>query len=128
MAEQPIMNFHIQGDNHVYPTAAVVNNYFGDTVSATAMKLNLSQGHKTDEKKEEVADDLYAILQDKKLYEEVVTWAKTCKKTEDIRKRVCTPLKHKGIKFGQDFAKALIPHLAQYEGSKDAKNIARGLY
>lgn len=129
MTEQPIMNFHIQGDNHVYPTAAVVNNYFGQAVCESAMKMNFAQSNKEQQPNEEAPDELLAILKDKEMYDEVVTWAKTCKHPKDIRNRICSYLKGKGFTdFSFSFIKALLPHLVQYEGSKDIENIQRQLY
>lgn len=81
-----------------------------------------------EEEKEDITDELYAILQDKELYEETVKWAKTCSRPRDIKSRICEPLRRAGFKnLGRDFAKALIPHLTKYESAKDVANIERSL-
>lgn len=82
-----------------------------------------------EEQKEDVTDELFAILQDQKLYEEIVKWAKTCKKPKDIRDRIFVPLKRMGINDTSiDMIKALIPHLTNYESSKNPSTIQKQLY
>lgn len=82
-----------------------------------------------EEEKEDITDELYAILQDKKLYEETVKWAKTCKKPSDIKSRITTPLKRSGFtNFNKDFIEALLPHMTNYEGKPDYRTIQRALY
>ncbi|MCQ2243815.1 MAG: hypothetical protein MJZ32_06110 [Bacteroidaceae bacterium] len=81
-----------------------------------------------DEKPVEAIDELHAIIKEEPLYEEIVRWAATCKKPKDIRLRVCKTLKDHGFRdFGMEFAKALLPHLRQYEGSREIKNLQRQL-
>ena len=125
------VTIHITGANpHIYPTAATVINYFGDKFAEDSIKNN-QRGvipNTEEEEKEEISDELFAILQDKELYEETVRWAKTCKKPKDIRNRICEPLRKAGFKtLGRDFAKALMPHLTNYESAKDVANIERNL-
>lgn len=128
MAEQPIMHFHIQGDNHVYPTAAVVNNYFGQAVCESAMRMNSAPVNNVEESVEDM-DELRAILHDKESYDEVVQWAATCKKPKDIRDRILMPLRRKGINdMSIELIKALIPHLTNYAGSKNPLTIQKQLY
>lgn len=78
----------------------------------------------------EVEDELLAILQDQKLYEETVKWAATCRKPKDLQNRVCHTLKQNGFRrFNKDFVEALIPHLTNYECDKtDYRNIQRVFY
>ena len=110
--------YNIKGNMNNYPTAATVNNYY----------YNHPRPEK-EEEEEDIADELLAILKDKELYKDIVSWAKTCKQPKDIRSRICTTLKEKGIKdFSYPFVKALIPHLIAYEGSKDIENLQRQLY
>lgn len=110
--------YNIKGNMNNYPTAATVNNYYYNQPSP-----------EKEDVEEKPVDELLAILRDKELYDEIVRWAATCKHPKDIRSRICTTLKGKGIKdFGYPFIKALIPHLSVYEGSKDIENLQRQLY
>lgn len=123
----------------VLPEGANVsfNNISGDYIAGNVYHNTISGDAYFDGKKEAEAEDveekpvdeLLAILRDKELYDEIVRWAATCKHPKDIRSRICTTLKGKGIKdFGYPFIKALIPHLSVYEGSKDIENLQRQLY
>lgn len=110
--------YNIKGNMNNYPTAATVNNYY----------YNQPNSYKEDVEEAPV-DELSAILKDKELYKDIVAWAKTCKQPKDIRSRICTTLKERGIKdFGYQFINALIPHLTAYEGSMDIENLQRQLY
>ena len=126
------VTIHITGANpHIYPTAATVINYFGDKFAEDSIKNN-QRGvipNTEEEGKEDVTDELFAILQDKELYEETVKWAKTCKKPSDIKNRITTPLKRSGFtNFNKDFIEALLPHMTNYEGKPDYRTIQRALY
>lgn len=88
------------------------------------------QGETEQQQKEPVEDELYAILQDKKLYEETVKWAATCRRPKDLQNRVCLMLKQNGFRsFDKDFLVALIPHLTNYKCNKtDYRNLQRVFY
>lgn len=113
--------YNIRGNMNNYPTAATVNNYYYNQPEPEKEALG--------EEKEDINDELYAILQDKELYEETVKWAKTCKKPSDIKNRITTPLKRSGFtNFNKDFIEALLPHMTNYEGKPDYRTIQRALY
>lgn len=98
-------------------------------VSGDKTLLNETQMPSAEEGKEDVADELFAILQDKELYDETVKWAKTCKKPKDIRDRIFVPLRRKGVNdISMDLINALIPHLTNYTSSKNPSTIQKQLY
>ncbi len=119
------------GDNHIYPTAATVNNFFGDQFAEEAMKANkketvVNQG--TEEKKD---DPLRMFLKSNEDYEYVLEWAKRCKSPKDIYNSIALPLKNKGygleVTTNPPFIKALIPYLTNYTSSKNVESISRAL-
>lgn len=133
MADKSNITINITGANpQIYPSAEQIthNHYYGDQFAEDAIKANKKEILMNQEggEKEDITDELYAILQDKELYEETVKWAKTCSRPRDIKNRICEPLRRAGFKnLGRDFAKALIPHLTNYESLKDIANIERSL-
>lgn len=82
MAEQPIMHFHIQGDNHVYPTAAVVNNYFGQAVCESAMRMNSAPVNNVEESAED--EPLARYIPNSAKLKEYTTALRKCQSAKEV--------------------------------------------
>lgn len=119
------------GDNHIYPTAATVNNFFGDKFAEEAIKTNQGGVIPNMEEEEKNDDPLRMFLKNKEDYDYVLEWARLCKSPKDINNTIVQPLKKKGygleITTNPPFLRALIPYLTNYTSSKNADSISRAL-
>ena len=132
-ADNPAGGHGLAGRDAIFLLATIAQQLtrIADAAERISGSTAMPQQKETEQQqKETVQDELHAILQDKKLYEETVKWAATCRKPKELRARICLPLKQNGFRrFDKDFFVALIPHLTNYECNKtDYRNLQRVFY